>query len=190
MTIIMRIISGKAKGKKLKAPKLAKGKRVRPLTDQAREALFNILGDRVPESYFLDLFAGTGAVGIEALSRGALLAIFVEVNKRVVQVIRENLEITGLADRAEVYSIDVLRAIKILDSKKASFDIIFLGPPYGSPLLEAAIERISNSSILKQDGILVAEHRSKHQIGDSFGKLKKVRSSRYGDTVLSFYKRH
>ena len=182
------IISGKAKGRKLKAPKLAQGKRVRPLTGQAREALFNILGASVPDAYFLDVFAGTGAVGIEALSRGAALAIFVEVNKRVVRVIRENLELTRLADRAEVYSIDAIRAIKILDSKKASFDIIFLGPPYGSPLLEEAIEKISGSAILKRNGILVAEHRSNQKIKDSFGKLKKVRDSRYGDTILTFYK--
>ena len=184
----MRIIAGKAKGRKLKATKLAQGKAVRPLTDQAREALFNILGASVPDSYFLDVFAGTGAVGIEALSRGASRAIFVEVNKRVVQVIRENLELTGFADRAEVYSVDAIKAIKILDSKNARFDIIFLGPPYDSPLLEVAIDKISQDSLLKEEGILVAEHRAKQVIGEVFGKLKKVRSNRYGDTILSFYK--
>jgi len=183
----MRVIAGKSKGKKLKYPKLAKGK-VRPLTDQAREALFNILGERVPESYFLDLFAGTGAVGIEALSRGATLAIFVEVNKRVVQVIRENLEIAGVSDRAEVYSVDALRAIKILDSKKARFDVIFIGPPYGSPALEEAMEKISNCGVLNKDGIIIAEHRAKQNIKEEFGNLKLVRSNRYGDTRLSFYK--
>ncbi len=184
----MRVISGKAKGKKLKAPNLSRGQRIRPLTDQAKEALFNILGEKVPDSYFLDLFAGTGAVGIEALSRGAKIAIFIELNKRIVSTIRQNLAATELDPSAEVYSLDVLRAIKVLDRKGAKFDIIFLGAPYGSPILEEALERLSASGLVKDDALVVAEHRAKHEISENFGNLIKFRDSRYGDTVLSFYK--
>jgi len=185
----MRVILGKAKGRKLKAPKLSGGRRVRPLSDQAREALFNILGEKVVESSFLDLFAGSGAVGIEALSRGAKVSMFVELERKVVQTIRENLELTDLKDRAEVYSIDVLRALKVLGSKAAKFDIIFLGPPYGSPNLIKALEGISESDIVAENGVVVAEHRAKHEISEKCGFLTKVRDARYGDTVLSFYKR-
>ena len=137
----MRVISGKAKGRKLKYPKLAKSRRIRPLTDQAREALFNILGADIAGGLFLDLFAGTGAVGIEALSRGAEIAIFVERDRKVVGAIRENLELTGFTDRAEVYSLDVLKAVKVLDRKGSRFDFIYLGAPYGSPDLVKALEK-------------------------------------------------
>jgi 16S rRNA (guanine(966)-N(2))-methyltransferase RsmD len=183
----MRIIAGKAKGRKLKVPKLSRNRRVRPLTDQVREALFNILGERVPDSYFLDLFAGTGAVGIEALSRGARIAIFVELDRAVVSTIRENLDACGLSDSAEVYSLDVLRAIKFLDKKDSRFDVIFLGAPYDSPALEMALELIGGANIINDEGVVVAEHRAKHMIADEFGVLKKARDARYGDTVLSFY---
>lgn len=170
----------------MKAPK---GRRsLRPLTDQAREALFNILGGRIIDAYFLDLFAGTGAVGIEALSRGAKIAIFVELNRPTVSVIRQNLELTGFSDRAEVYAVDVIRALNLLNSKGAKFDVIFLGAPYDSPVLEKALSKLSETGVLKPDGVLVAEHRTQHILTDSYGELEKFRDARYGETVLSFYK--
>lgn len=184
----MRVISGKAGGRKLKVPSLDRGRRLRPLTDQAKEALFNILGARVVDCYFLDLFAGTGSVGIEALSRGARLAIFVEIDRKVVSYIRQNLEETGLDDSAEVYSLDVMRGLTALSSKGSKFDIIFLGAPYGSPALEPALEFIASSKLLGVNGIVVAEHRDKHEIAQKFGQLVRARDAKYGDTVLSFYK--
>lgn len=179
----MRVISGVAKGKKLKSPK---GK-IRPLSDQAKEALFNILQNKVIDCYFLDLFAGTGSVGIEALSRGATLSIFVELDKKAVQVIRENLQNCGFTDRAEVYALDVIRAIKILKRKQAKFDIIFMGAPYGSPNLEKTLHELSDGALLKGKGIVVAEHRKQHRLEESYGSLKKLRDARYGETVLTFY---
>ena len=184
----MRVIGGKAKGKKLKFPKLSKNKKIRPLTDQAREALFNILVTQVEGCKFLDLFAGTGAVGIEALSRGAAISFFVEANKKVVDVIRDNLEITGFSDQSEVYSLDVLRAVKLFDNKKAAFDLIFIGAPYGSPILEETLKALSTASIINSKSIIIAEHRSNHKLSDSYNELKVYRESKYGDTVLSFYK--
>lgn len=179
----MRVISGTAKGRKLKAPK----GNIRPLSDQAKEALFNILQNKISDSYFLDLFAGTGSVGIEALSRGATLSIFVEIDKRTVNVIRENLEDCGFSDRAEVYALDVVRALKILKRKAAKFDIIFLGAPYDSPNLEIALQELSDGSLLKAETVVVAEHRRQRKLEASYGKLQAFREARYGETVLTFY---
>lgn len=169
--------------------KVPKGRRsLRPLTDQAREALFNILGEKVVDCCFFDLFAGTGAVGIEALSRGAKIAIFVELNRSTVSVIRQNLELTGFSDRAEVYAVDVIRALNLLNQKGARFDIIFLGAPYDSPVLEKALNKLSETEVLKPDGVLIAEHRKQHKLQGEYGRLKVFRDARYGETVLSFYK--
>lgn len=170
----------------MKPPKRSWG--VRPLTDQARGALFNILAMKVPDASFLDLFAGTGAVGIEALSRGAKLAIFVELNRQVVSLIRQNLESTDLADRAEVYAVEVERAIKLLGGKGAKFDLIFLGAPYDDPALEKAINQLAEMQMLNENGILIAEHRRQRKLSETFGKFARVREERYGETVLAFYK--
>jgi len=184
----MRIISGKAKGRRLKAPKLSKGRRLRPLTDRAKEALFNILGSKVVDANFLDLFAGTGAVGIEALSRGARVAFFVERDRKTVETIRENLKTADLYEAAEIYGLDVRRAIKLLNSKGAKFDIIFMGAPYDSPLLEESLKRLSETSLLRPEGVVIAEHRNKQVLAENFNNLSKFRDARYGDTILSFYR--
>lgn len=179
----MRVIAGSAKGKRLKVPP---GK-IRPLSGQAKQALFNILATRIPGSYFLDLFAGTGSVGIEALSRGAAFSIFVELDKKTVQAIRENLNHCGFSDRAEVYALDVLRAIKILKRKGKKFDIIFIGAPYGSPHLEKALCELSEGSLLRTGGVAVAEHRKQHRLSEEYGVIKAFREAKYGETILTFY---
>ena len=183
----MKVLSGRAKGRKLRFPKLSGGQRLRPLTGKVKEALFNILASKNPDSRFLDLFAGTGSVGIEALSRGAKLAIFVENNRKAVQALRENLEITGFTDRAEVYCLDVMRAIKVIDRSGGKFDIIYIGAPYGSDLLENTIKEIARISIIDNEGVVIAERSIRDKIADSYGELIKLRDARYGDTVLSFY---
>lgn len=170
----------------MKTPKQSRG--VRPLTDQARGALFNILGDKSAGSRFLDVFAGTGAVGIEALSRGASIAIFVELNRSAVALIRENLELTGFSDRAEVYAVEAARGLNLLNSKGAKFDIIFLGAPYESPALEKCLSKIGEADMMDAYGVLIAEHRKQHAIAEKFGKLERFREARYGETVLAFYR--
>ena len=185
----MRVIGGVAKGRNLKFPKLSKNKRIRPLTEQAREALFNILAKEIEGCRFLDLFAGTGAVGIEALSRGAAISFFVEVNKKVVTAIRENLGITGFKDQAEVYSLDVLRAIKLFSSKQAVFDVIFIGAPYNSPLLEEVLKVLPTSFIANENSIIIAEHRNNHKLADNYEDMYLCKKAKYGDTVLSFYQK-
>jgi len=179
----MRIISGTAKGRKLKSP----SGNTRPLSDRVREALFNILQNRVAGSAFLDLFAGSGAVGIEALSRGASLAIFAELDRGNVRIIKENLAICAYADQAEVYALDVAQALKILKRKQAKFDIIFIGAPYDSPVLESALLDLSDCALLSENAVVVAEHRKQHPLQEAYGKLKRLREARYGETVLGFY---
>ncbi|MFH0887139.1 MAG: 16S rRNA (guanine(966)-N(2))-methyltransferase RsmD [bacterium] len=185
----MRIIAGSAKGRILKSPSSGMRGKIRPLSEQVREALFNILRDKIDGARFLDLFSGTGAVGIEALSRGAKLCFFVEWDRKTSEIIRENLNITGFSEQAEIYVLPVRKALSILDSKKAEFDIIFIGAPYDDQALEEALKILANSNIVSANGVVIAEHRSKHEIAESFGQLKLVRSSKYGDTMLSFYKK-
>lgn len=183
----MRVIAGKAKGRKLRYPKLPNSKRLRPLTGRVKEALFNILVRKIPGARFLDLFAGTGSVGIEALSRGAELAIFVEADSKVVRTLRANLELTGFSDRAEVYCLEVIKAIRIIDKAGGKFEVTFIGAPYGSPVLEETLNAIAGADLVAKKGIVVAEHSSRNKVLGSYGKLKKFRDSEYGDTVLSFY---
>lgn len=170
----------------MKTPK--KGWPVRPLTDQARGALFNILGEKTADAGFLDLFAGTGAVGIEALSRGAKLAFFVELNRQVVELIRQNLELTGFKEQAEVYAVDAVRALNIFSGKGARFDIVFLGAPYDSPVLEKALRKLAEMEIVAPDGVMIAEHRRQQELAASYGRLERYRQARYGETVFDFYK--
>jgi 16S rRNA (guanine(966)-N(2))-methyltransferase RsmD len=136
---------------------------------------------------FLDLFAGSGAVGIEALSRGARRAVFVENNRKAVGIIQENLENTGFSEAADVFAVDVIRALGLLESKPDVFDIVFLGAPYDSPDLERALQKLGGSSIIGRSSLVIAEHRKQHGIGDQYGDLKVVREARYGETVLKFY---
>jgi 16S rRNA (guanine(966)-N(2))-methyltransferase RsmD len=178
----VRVISGKAKGRKLQAPRSA-----RPLTDRVKEALFNILQERTAGSFFLDLFAGSGAVGIEALSRGAQTAILVERDRHATKVIEENLKTTGLTGLAEVYQIEVDPALNLLARRGQKFDIIFLGAPYDSPALNEALARLGESELLAPTGWIVAEHRKQHQLPDRYGSLKAFREAKYGETVLTFY---
>lgn len=180
----MRIIGGKAKGKRIKA---LDSRSVRPLTDFAREALFNILTPIVGGSRFLDLFAGSGAVAIEALSRGAEQAVLVEKNPKCAALIRQNLSECGFTGQAQVFSIAADQALKILSSSNEKFDIIFIGAPYGSPDFVSALKHLSSGQRLKSNGRLIAEHHFKTIIADEIGALKRFRQERYGDTMLSFY---
>ena len=185
----MRVISGSAKGRKLKFPKIADKKKVRPLSDFAKEALFDLLRLRIEGARFLDLFAGTGQVGIEALSRGAEICFFVGTDKKTVEIIRENLEHTLLTGKAEVFQMDVTRSIEYFGRRGAQFDLIFIGAPYKLPLLEPTVIEIEKTGIINDNSIIIAEHNRQQELLVEYGTLKKVRSEKYGDTVFSFYKK-
>ena len=180
----MRVITGTAKGRKLKAPK---GKETRPTSDRTKESLFNIIGPRVINAKFLDLYAGTGAIGIEALSRGADLSVFVEKNPQAVKNIKSNLELTGLADRAEVISQEAEKAVDMLAAWERTFDIIFVDPPYLKGLVNESLLKINKSRLLASGGVVITESSKLDVLPVQAGLLKMVRHEKYGDTILSFY---
>ncbi|ABO50602.1 putative methyltransferase [Desulforamulus reducens MI-1] len=181
----MRIIAGTARGRKLKSPK---GMTTRPTSDRVREALFNILSSYVPGSRFLDLFSGTGAVAIEALSRGAEKATLVERDKNTARIIYDNLRMCNVLDKAEVLTVDVSQATLIMRRKKETFDLIFIDPPYKKGFEVPTLEKIQECHLLSSDGILVVESDQKDLPPDLVGNLTATRRERYGDTALTFYR--
>jgi len=149
----MRVIAGTAKRLQLKT---VEGMDTRPTTDRIKETLFNMISEYLADSYFLDLFSGSGAIGIEALSRGAAHASFVEQSKKAMECIKENLAYTKLADRAELYETDVINALSCMDGRK-TFDYIFMDPPYNQFLEKKVMEYLSLSNLLSEDGLIIIE---------------------------------
>ena len=149
----MRVIAGTAKRLQLKT---IEGMDTRPTTDRIKEGLFNMISEYLADSNFLDLFSGSGAIGIEALSRGVAHASFVEQSKKAITCIRENLAYTKLADRADVYEMDVLNALSRMEGRKV-FDYIFMDPPYNRLLEKKVLEYLSTSKLLSKDGLIIVE---------------------------------
>ncbi|MCJ7646052.1 16S rRNA (guanine(966)-N(2))-methyltransferase RsmD [bacterium] len=183
----MRIIAGSLRGKKIKSlPGLA----TRPLLGRIKKSLFDILGDKVVDASFLDLYAGTGSVGIEALSRGARYVLFVEKETRLTRLIRENLRRCELEKRAKVLETDVLDYNK--EGRKFSlpgqFDLIFAGPPYKLNLIKKTLYIIVKLSLLKKDGWVICQHHFKEELSEKEGFLSLFRKEQYGKTAMSFYK--
>ncbi len=182
----MRVIGGALRGKKLKS---FRGRRIRPTSDRVKEALFNIIGIRPLEgAAVLDLYAGTGNLGIEALSRGAAKACFVERDRESLKLLRENLYSCMLCDRARIIPMDAGKAIGILEEEGESFDVIFLDPPYGRGLAAKTLEILGGSAVAAR-AIIVAEHAYSDRLKDRYGDLVMTDSRRYGDTSLSFFER-
>ena len=180
----MRIVAGKNKGNILKSPKNLS---VRPTSEKVREALFDILGTSVKETCFLDLFAGTGAVGIEALSRGAKKVIFIEKEQKCIKIIKDNLEKTENSQNAVVYKIDFLSGLKLLSKKNYLLDYIFLDPPYSRGLVNISLLEISNLPILRKSGWVIAQHYKKEKVMENLSNLRLFDQRRYGECYLSFY---
>ncbi|OGX61061.1 MAG: 16S rRNA (guanine(966)-N(2))-methyltransferase RsmD, partial [Paenibacillus sp. RIFOXYA1_FULL_44_5] len=153
----MRVISGSVKGRTLKA---VSGSQTRPTTDKVKEAIFSMIGPYFTDGAVLDLFAGTGGLGIEALSRGMERAIFVDKEGSSIQTIRANLQATGLDARAEIYRNDALRALKALEKRKNRFDLVFLDPPYRLKIAEQLLELLLQYQLLQPNAIIVYEHDS------------------------------
>jgi len=160
---------------------------VRPTSDRVKEALFNITGSRIPGCFFLDLFAGTGNIGIEALSRGASSVVFIENNHKNIQLIKDNLRITGLAEKARIICQDVPLALNLLGREGLKFDLIFLDPPYLKDFEAGALAGIAGNSLLKPDGKVIIESSKKCGLPGRIAELEMVRQEKYGDTLLSFY---
>ncbi len=178
----MRVIAGKAKGHKLKT---IEGFHTRPTTDRIKETLFNMIAFDLPQCQFLELFSGSGAIGIEALSRGAQQCVFVEKSKESCEMITENLEHTKLQQYAVLLQKDVEEALSSLKSQQKKFDIIFLDPPYQSGLAEDVCSKIVEYGLLKQQGYIVWERSAQIQRKEICG-LNMVKEKNYKTTVITF----
>jgi 16S rRNA (guanine(966)-N(2))-methyltransferase RsmD len=181
----VRVIGGSAKGRRLATLRTLA---LRPTPDRVREALYNILGDRIHEAHVLDLFAGSGAVGLEALSRGAAAAVFVEAHAPACRLIEKNLKLCGLEERATVRQADALHALRLLQAEGARFDLIFLDPPYQTPLVDEALAGLGDGRLLTPEGQVVAECFVKRTLQPRYGRLQRTRVARFGDVVLHFYR--
>ncbi len=179
----MRITGGEAGGMTLRSPR---SPGVRPTTDRVRSALFNILvGYGIKGARVVDLYAGTGSLGIEALSRGAVHADFVEVDRRQVDVIRDNLIDTKMTERGTVFRNDVRKAMEDL---KGPYDFMLMDPPYTQPFPKEVVERIGVLGLLGEDGIAIVGHASRVEAPERLGVLERWQDRRYGDASLAFYR--
>ncbi len=182
----MRVIGGKFRSRKLKSP----GKLLmRPTGDRLRETLFNVLGPAVRDSLFIDLYAGTGAIGIEAVSRGAREAIFVEAHAVTAQLIRENLKSLGIESGIEVIEGDATRALDKLAKRRLVADFIFLDPPYDNTEEHLRVlEFLDASHMVAPYGLVIVEHSVKTQLPERLDRLELTRLLEQGDAALSFYR--
>jgi len=179
----MRIISGKLGGRKLFS---IRGCRTRPTSDRVREALFNILAFRVKGTMVLDLFAGTGALGIEAASRGAAAVVCVDDNPAAIQTIQKNIQNLALEDRFTMIKWDIARNLNCLRKPDPVYDLVFLDPPYNRGLVAKTIKNLHQSKILMPEATLVAEHSVREKIPENRPFLELTDQRKYGKTLVSF----
>lgn len=176
----MRVISGQKRGKKLE---VLIGDAVRPTTDKVKESVFNIIQFELASVKFLDLFAGSGQIGLEALSRGASSATFVDKCKRSIDVVRRNLDETGFLNQSNVVNLDALLFLKKANSK---FNIAFLDPPYNSSLLDETLFCVPN--VMEQNGIIICEHPFEKILPDNFAGFSLKKIYKYGKIAVSLYR--
>jgi 16S rRNA (guanine966-N2)-methyltransferase len=178
----MRVLGGALRGRQLAGPR---GAGTRPTAGRVKAALFNILSDRIPGARVLDLYAGTGLIGIEALSRGAGYVTFVESNPASYRVVKSNLRRCGYAHLAEVRAMTASRFLK--HAPRESYDIAFVDPPYHTIAESPVLPLLGGGAIIAVNGVVVIEHFHKVQLPDRVGRLVFVKSYRHGDTILSVY---
>jgi len=179
----MRIIRGTSKGRRLAT---LKGRAIRPTSDRVKESIFNILGEEVEGKAVLDLFAGTGNLGIEALSRGAKKAIFVEKGREALRLIQRNLTLCEMKERSEILAKDVHRAIGILGKRGETFDLILMDPPYEKGLIQKTLVKLCSHRIYHEGSILVIEHDRREPLSETVEGWNLFRQRGIGDTIISF----
>ena len=178
----MRVITGTARGRKIKVPE---GLEIRPTTDMVKESVFNIIQFDIEGRRVLDMFAGTGQLGIEALSRGAASAVFVDRDQTAVKLVRENLKLTQLEANASVINADSIEYLK----RGEKFDIVFMDPPYDTDLLNRSILVANEFDILKENGIIVCESKVEKPMPELLEPYKKLREYKYGKIKITTYSR-
>ncbi|MDO9528381.1 MAG: 16S rRNA (guanine(966)-N(2))-methyltransferase RsmD [Syntrophales bacterium] len=181
----MRIIGGQAKGRRIFVPK----GHIRPTSDMIKEALFNILPPMEGKT-FLDLFAGTGSIGLEAMSRGAVKVVFVEVNRFSIETIKKNLSVCGFNNKHEIISASVRDGVKLLNKKKEQFDVIFADPPYERGFIKETLCLLGSGSLVSEDGIIVIQHSCREESDWNADEFALMDQKRYSDTMVSFLKMH
>ncbi|MFC1735036.1 16S rRNA (guanine(966)-N(2))-methyltransferase RsmD [Candidatus Hydrogenedentota bacterium] len=180
----MRVITGKAGSTRLTT---IRGNQTRPTSDRVRESIFSILEPYLEDAIIFDLFAGAGTLGIEALSRSAKKAWFVDSNNRCITTIKRNLSSCSLADSAETIKGDAFRFIKAMAQKEVKADLIFADPPYDTDLAKRILDTIGGMDLLSDEGLLVIEHSKRQSLPDESGNLKLFKQKTYGETQISFY---
>jgi 16S rRNA (guanine(966)-N(2))-methyltransferase RsmD len=178
----MRITGGSHRNRSLATPK---DRAIRPTSDKVRKALFDILGDRIRGTLFLDCYAGTGAVGLEALSRGARAAVFIEEDRKALALIRKNAETLGL--EIELLPGDFIKIAHRLKKENRRFDVIFIDPPYQKGQQIQTIEKISDAGLLQSEGTVIVEHDKRLELPSIAGEFSLNNHRRYGETELSFF---
>ena len=181
-TPLMRVIAGIYKGRRLKT---LEGLSVRPTSDRLRETLFNILAPRIEEARFADVCAGSGAIGIEALSRGARHVTFIESSLKAARIISDNLRNCGIREGYRVINRDALRALKNLE--KAQFDVIYFDPPYDSEIYTPVMWLIAKQDLLAEGGVLIVEHRRQTPLLPNYDRLRPYRQVAQGESLLTFF---
>lgn len=181
----MRVIAGQYKGRRLKT---LEGMAVRPTSDRMRETLFNILAPRIEDARFVDVCAGSGAVGIEALSRGAAHVTFVEASRKAVSVISENLRHCGITEDFKLIPRDAVAAMKYFAYEHQQFDIFYFDPPYDSEIYSPVLWQIAQNNLLAEDGIVIVEHRRQFPLAPNYDDLRPYRELVQGESVLTFFR--
>ncbi len=180
----MRIISGTKRGVRLTT---IKNRLIRPTADSTKEVIFNVLNSYIENSFVLDVFAGSGSLGIEALSRGAARAIFIENSQYAQKILFNNLQLTGFIENSDIFRISAEKAFKKLSNSKLKFDLIFADPPYYSPLAQDTISAINQFEILGNGGWLIIEHSGKNELQNNHENLELKVRKKQGESVVSFY---
>ena len=180
----MRIIGGEYRGRSIKQPPF---KTVRPTKDRIREAVFNMIAEKVPGARVMDLFAGSGAYGLESLSRGAIDSIFVDNDKRCVNIINENITLLEVETQAKTFTEDVFKIVELLGKNKERFDLIFSDPPFDQDMAKKTLITINQYDILNRSGLLIIEHHLREFVPEGVDDISMFRQKTYNDILISLY---
>lgn len=184
MIVVVRVVAGSAKGRPLKS---VPGMGTRPTTDKVKEAIFSMIGPYFDGGTVLDLFAGTGGLGIEALSRGMGRAVFIDMESKSIETVKANLKSTGFESNAEIYRNEAGRAIKALEKRKYIFDLVFLDPPYRMKNGDALMTEMATRGLLSTGALLVLEYESSYSYPEEITEFLHLRTAKYGETAVSIY---